>query len=82
MKPISTLMQPLRTVDMETGEPAQAVRERSDVCAVPAAAVVGEQMMAVTIAGEMQRKFGGDTMAELAESVDGYRARVARRMSR
>lgn len=82
MKPISTLMQPLRTVDMETGEPAQAVRERSDVCAVPAAAVVGEQMMAVTIAGEMQRKFGGDTMVELTESVDGYRARVARRMSR
>ncbi len=82
MKPISTLMQPLRTVDMETGEPAQAVRERSDVCAVPAAAVVGEQMMAVTIASEMQRKFGGDTLAELVEAVEGYRSRVARRINR
>lgn len=82
MKPISTLMQPLRTVDMETGEPAQAVRERSDVCAVPAAAVVGEQMMALTIATEMQRKFGGDTMDELAEAVHRYRERVAKRISR
>lgn len=80
MKPISTLMQPLRTVDMDTGEPAQAVRERSDVCAVPAAAVVGEQMMAVTLASEFQRKFGGDTVAEFAESVEGYRERVARRI--
>lgn len=79
MKPISTLMQPLRTVDMVTGEPAQAVRERSDVCAVPAAAVVGEQMMAVTIAQEMQRKFGGDTVQEMAESVRRYRQRVAAR---
>lgn len=82
MKPISTLMQPLRTVDMETGEPAQAVRERSDVCAVPAAAVVGEQMMSVIIAREMQRKFGGDTMSELAESVSRYRDRVAARIAR
>lgn len=79
MKPISTLMQPLRTVDLETGEPAQAVRERSDVCAVPAAAVVGEQMMAVTIAGEIQRKFGGDTIEELVASVNRYRERVADR---
>jgi chorismate synthase len=47
MKPISTLMQPLRTVDMSTGQPDQAVRERSDVCAVPAAAVVGEQMISM-----------------------------------
>ncbi len=82
MKPISTLMQPLRTVDMVTGEPAQAVRERSDVCAVPAAAVVGEQMMAVTITREVQRKFGGDTIGELIESVDHYRERVARRIGR
>lgn len=79
MKPISTLMQPLRTVDLETGEPAQAVRERSDVCAVPAAAVVGEQMMAVTIASEIQRKFGGDTIEELVASVERYRERVADR---
>lgn len=82
MKPISTLMQPLRTVDMETGEPAQAVRERSDVCAVPAAAVVGEQMVAVTVAREMQRKFGGDTIAEMVDSLGRYRARVDNRISR
>ena len=55
MKPISTLMRPLRTVDMITGEPTDAVRERSDVCAVPAAGVVGEQMAAFVLAGEFQR---------------------------
>lgn len=81
MKPISTLMQPLKTVDMATGEPAQAVRERSDVCAVPAAAVVGEQMVAVTVAREMQRKFGGDTMDELRDAVNAHRKRIADRTS-
>jgi chorismate synthase len=79
MKPLSTLMQPLRTVDMATGEDAQAVRERSDVCAVPAAAVVGEQMMALTIAPEMQRKFGGDTVDEFVGAVDRYRALISTR---
>jgi chorismate synthase len=79
MKPLSTLMQPLRTVDMTTGADAQAVRERSDVCAVPAAAVVGEQMMALTIAPEMQRKFGGDTVKEFTAAVDRYRGEVAAR---
>lgn len=82
MKPISTLMQPLKTVDMDTGEAAQAVRERSDVCAVPAAAVVGEQMMAVTIAIEIQRKFGGDTVEEMVEAVNRYRERVSARIGR
>lgn len=82
MKPISTLMQPLKTVDMDTGEAAQAVRERSDVCAVPAAAVVGEQMMSVTIAREMQRKFGGDTVEEMVEAVSRHRDRVAARTER
>jgi chorismate synthase len=81
MKPISTLMQPLHTVDMATGEEAQAVRERADVCAVPAAAVVGEQMVALTIAPEMQRKFGGDTIEEFREAVDRYRRRVAERVT-
>jgi chorismate synthase len=79
MKPISTLMQPLKTVDMSTGEPDQAVRERSDVCAVPAAAVVGEQMVALTLAGEFMRKFGGDTVAELTEALTRYRTRIADR---
>lgn len=82
MKPISTLMQPLRTVDMSTGEPDQAVRERSDVCAVPAAAVVGEQMVAFVLAGEFLRKFGGDSIDDLLGSLDHYRARVAGRIDR
>lgn len=81
MKPISTLMQPLKTVDMATGEPDQAVRERSDVCAVPAAAVVGEQMVAFVLAAEMLRKFGGDTMGELTSAVAAYRARISDRIS-
>jgi chorismate synthase len=82
MKPISTLMQPLRTIDMTTGEPAQAVRERSDVCAVPAAGVVGEQMVAFSLAAEFQRKFGGDTVSEFADAVARHRASVHLRTSR
>ena len=81
MKPISTLMRPLRTVDMDTGEDASAVRERSDVCAVPAAAVVGEQMMSITLASELQRKFGGDTVADFTDAVERYRTRVEKRLS-
>lgn len=81
MKPISTLMQPLRTVDMTTGEPAQAVRERSDVCAVPAAGVVGEHMVAFSLATEFQRKFGGDTVSEFADAVARHRASVHRWIS-
>jgi chorismate synthase len=79
MKPISTLMRPLRTVDMTTGEAAEAVRERSDVCAVPAAGVVGEQMVAFVLAAELQRKFGGDTVEELVAAADRYKARLAER---
>ena len=79
MKPISTLMQPLRTVDMTTGEPAEAVRERSDVCAVPAAGVVGEQMVALVLAAEFQRKFGGDNVDEFVAGVDRYKSGIAGR---
>jgi chorismate synthase len=82
MKPISTLMRPLQTVDMDTGEDAVAVRERSDVCAVPAAAVVGEQMVAWVVACEVLRKFGGDTIDEVTSAASNYRARVARRLER
>lgn len=82
MKPISTLMQPLRTVDMSTGEPEQAVRERSDVCAVPAAGVVGEQMIAFALAAEFSRKFGGDTVDDFAGAVTAYRGRIAARLER
>lgn len=77
MKPISTVMRPLDTVNVVTKAAEKAFRERSDVCAVPAAAVVGEQMVAYVIAREVQRKFGGDTVSELQRSVAAYRKHVA-----
>jgi len=77
MKPLSTLMQPLRTVDVETKSEERAFRERSDVCAVPAAGVVAEHMVAFVLADEVQRKFGGDTVNDLREAVEAYRRRLA-----
>ena len=77
MKPISTVMRPLDTVNVVTKEAEKAFRERSDVCAVPAAAIVGEQMVAYALAKEVQRKFGGDTVDELRSAVDHYRKHVA-----
>jgi len=77
MKPISTLMRALGTVDVDTGETASAFRERSDVCAVPAAGVVAEQMVAYVLANEMMRKFGGDTVEDFVSSVNAYKARLA-----
>jgi chorismate synthase len=79
MKPISTLMRPLQTVDLRTGEPAEAVRERSDVCAVPAAGVVAEAMVALVLADAVLEKFGGDSLAELRRNLDGYVARIRER---
>lgn len=76
MKPIATLMRPLASVDVTTKEPDVAFRERSDTCAVPAAAVVAEQMMAFVLADELQRSFGGDTVADFVRSVDAYRTRI------
>ena len=78
MKPLSNLMRALRTVDVDTKEPEKAIRERSDVCAVPAAGVVAEQMVAVVLAQEVQRKFGGDTVDDLVAAVDLYRKRLTR----
>ncbi|CAN5633482.1 chorismate synthase [soil metagenome] len=72
MKPISTLMQPLQTVDLRTGEAGQAVRERSDVCAVPAAGVVGEAMVAIVLADAVLEKFGGDSLVEVQRNLAGY----------
>ncbi|MFI5202030.1 MAG: chorismate synthase, partial [Candidatus Kapaibacterium sp.] len=69
MKPISTLMRPLPSVDLATGEQVDAHVERSDVCAVPALAVIVEQVVAMTIASELLETFGGDTVAELTERV-------------
>ena len=79
MKPISTLMQPLETVDLRTGERAEAVRERSDVCAVPAAGVVAEAMVAIVLADALLEKVGGDSLAEVRRNLDGYLERIRER---
>lgn len=79
MKPISTLMRPLRTVDVRSGSPGDAVRERSDVCALPAAGVVGEAMVAIVLAQAVLEKFGGDSIGELRRNVDSYATQVAAR---
>jgi chorismate synthase len=75
MKPISTLMQPLDSVDLHTKEKTEAHIERSDVCAVPAASVIGEAVLALTIADAMLEKFGGDFLEEVQASMDWYRQR-------
>ncbi len=72
MKPISTIPRALRTVDVSTGEAAPAINQRSDVCAVPAAGVVAEAMVLMTIADSMIEKFGGDTVQETARNLRGY----------
>jgi chorismate synthase len=74
MKPISTIPRALRTVDVATGEPAQAINQRSDVCAVPAAGVVAEAMVALVLADAVLEKFGGDSVAETARNVAAYLA--------
>src|SRR5213596_2998563 len=76
MKPISTLMSPLKTVDLATGAAAQAQSERSDVTAVPALGVIAEAMVALVLAQAMVEKFGGDALSELKRNVDGYLAQV------
>ncbi len=78
MKPISTVLKGLRTVDVESKEPVAAFYERSDTCAVPAAGVVAEQMVAIVLAQEIQRQFGGDTVEDLVGAVDRYRERLER----
>ena len=76
MKPLSTLMRPLRSVDLRTGARADAVRERSDVVALPAAAIVGEAMVAIVLADALLEKFGGDSLAETRRNFDAYLARL------
>jgi chorismate synthase len=76
MKPISTLMKPLRSVDLATMTEAPAVIERSDVCSVPAAAVVGEAMVSLVVAEALLEKFGGDTIAEIERNHAAYTARL------
>src|SRR6266516_3473382 len=82
MKPISTLMSPLRTVDLKTGGPAQAQSERSDVTAVPAMGVIAEAMMALIVAQALLEKFGGDALRETKRNVEGYLAQVRARTPR
>lgn len=72
MKPISTLRRRLPSVDLRDGSPADAAVERSDVCAVPAAGVVGEAMVALVLADAVLEKFGGDSMGELRRNLDSY----------
>jgi len=79
MKPISTLMKPLASVDLVTGKAAKADVERSDVCAAPAASVVGENMLAFVLAQALCEKFGGDSLAEMRRNYDGYLAQISRR---
>ena len=79
MKPISTLMSPLRTVDLKTGAPAQAQSERSDVTAVPAMGVIAEAMLALVLAQALLEKFGGDALSETKRNFAGYLAQVRAR---
>ena len=76
MKPISTIAKALRTVDLSTYEPSRAFRERADSCAVPAAAVIGEAMVAVVLAETFLEKFGADNMTDIRASYDNYLERL------
>ncbi|WP_108252125.1 chorismate synthase [Planctomonas deserti] len=76
MKPIATVPHALRTIDVATGDVAQAHHQRSDVCAVPAAGVVAEAMVALTLANAVLEKFGGDSVLETRRNLDGYLAAI------
>jgi chorismate synthase len=81
LKPIATLMSPLRSVDLATGEPAAAAIERSDTCAVPAAAVIGEAVAAIVLADAFLEKFGGDALADVERQYAAWRRDVAARFA-
>jgi chorismate synthase len=81
MKPISTVPRALATVDLATGEQAVAIHQRSDVCAVPAAGVVVEAMVALVVARAALEKFGGDSLAETRRNIEGYLRAVAERQT-
>jgi chorismate synthase len=81
MKPLPTLTKPLRSVDIATHEPAEALRERTDSCTVPAAGVVGEAMVAFVLADAHRRKFGGDHIGDVRETLRAYRERIGWRTS-
>ncbi len=79
MKPIATVPRALRTVDVATGEETRAHHQRSDVCAVPAAGIVAEAMVALTVAGSILEKFGGDSVGETSRNVQSYLASMRHR---
>jgi chorismate synthase len=76
MKPLPTLTKPLRSVDTETKEPAQALRERTDSCTVPAAGVVGEAMVALVLAAAYREKLGGDHVDDARTALEAYKERI------
>ena len=76
MKPIPTLTKPLRSVDIATKKPAQALRERTDSCTVPAGAVVAEAMVALVVGSAYREKFGGDHLDDVVAALDSYRQRI------
>ena len=78
LKPISTLRRPLASVDLETKQPVKAAYERSDVCVVPAAGVIGEAMVALVVAAAVREKFGGDTLEEALRSFRAYAEQLSR----
>ncbi len=78
-KPIATLMQPLRSVNMETREATEAIRERSDTCAVPALGVIVEAALAIVLAEAFIERFGGDSVDEMKRNYDGYVAAIEQR---
>ena len=76
LKPIATLMRTIWTVDIDTKEPFDSAKERSDVCTVPAAGVIGESVVAFVIADAMVEKFGGDSLSEMKRNYDHYMEQV------
>jgi chorismate synthase len=76
LKPISTLRRPLQSVDLVTKQTVKAAYERSDVCVVPAAGIIGEAMVALVLAGAMREKFGGDTLEEAQRNFSAYQAQL------
>jgi len=76
MKPLSTLTKPLRSIDIATLEPAEALRERTDSCTVPAAGVVGEAMVALVLGDAYRRKFGGDHIDDVLQALRAYEERI------
>lgn len=80
MKPISTVPRALRTVDLADGSESTGIHQRSDVCAVPAAGVVAEAMVALVLARTVLQKFGGDSIAETRRNIDSYLARIKQRL--